>query len=68
MITKTGKGSPPLWVGSPVYMGGVLVGGDQQQQQSKDAKQSSEQQNNNTKQQQRQRKPSIFLHTVGLES
>jgi len=63
----TSKGSPPLWVGSPVYTGGVL-GGDhqqQQQQQSKDAKQSGEQQNNNKQQQQqqRQRKPSIFLHT-----
>merc|ERR1719460_1450314 len=50
----TGKGSPPLWVGSPVYTGGVL-GGDQQQQQqqqSKDAKQSSQEEQNNNKQQQ----------------
>jgi len=62
-ITSKGTRSPPLWVGSPVYTGGVL-GGDQQQQQSKDAKQSSQQQNNNKQQQQqRQRKPSIFLHT-----
>merc|ERR1719460_2481121 len=55
----TSKGSPPLWVGSPVYTGGVLGGDHQQQQQSKDAKQSGEQQNNNKQQQQqqRQRKP-----------
>merc|ERR1719397_1431527 len=48
-ITSKGTGSPPLWVGSPVYTGGV---GGEQQQQSKAAQQ-----------QQRQRKPSIFLHT-----
>ena len=56
--TQTGKGAAsPLWVGSPVYTG---------DQQSKAAKQSSSQQQSNTKlQQQRQRKPSIFLHTVG---
>ena len=56
--TQTGNGAAsPLWVGSPVYTG---------DQQSKAAKQSSSQQQSNTKlQQQRQRKPSIFLHTVG---
>jgi len=61
-ITSKGTGSPPLWVGSPVYTGGV---GGEQQQQSKAAKQSSSKQQSNTKQQQqqRQRKPSIFLHT-----
>merc|ERR1719266_2488605 len=51
-ITSKGSGSPPLWVGSPVYTG--------EQQQSKTAKQSNTKQQ---QQQQRQRKPSIFLHT-----
>ena len=59
----TGKvAASPLWVGSPVYRGGVK--GDVNEQ---DKNREVKQQANDTRQQlQRQRKPSIFLHQVGL--
>ena len=58
----TGKvAASPLWVGSPVYRGGVK--GDVNVQDNREVKQQA----NDTRQQlQRQRKPSIFLHQVGL--
>ena len=58
----TGKvAASPLWVGSPVYRGGVK--GDVNEQDNREVKQQA----NDTRQQlQRQRKPSIFLHQVGL--
>ena len=58
----TGKvAASPLWVGSPVYRGGVK--GDVNVQDKREVKQQA----NDTRQQlQRQRKPSIFLHQVGL--
>merc|ERR1719397_547781 len=56
-ITSKGTGSPPLWVGSPVYTGGV---GGEKQQQSKTAKQS-----NIKQQQQQQAEETVHLPSHG---